>query len=46
MRVDFTRMPGKLTLRKAGESPLEYLTIDMEGILVSSYQVSGSNGGG
>jgi type VI secretion system secreted protein Hcp len=37
---------GKLTLRKAGESPLEYLTVDLEGILVSNYQVSGSNGGG
>jgi type VI secretion system secreted protein Hcp len=37
---------GKLTLRKAGESPLEYLTIDLESILVSAYQVSGSTGGG
>jgi type VI secretion system secreted protein Hcp len=37
---------GKLTLRKAGENPLEYLTVDLESILVSSYQVSGSNGGG
>jgi type VI secretion system secreted protein Hcp len=37
---------GKLTVRKAGESPLEYLTIDLESILVSSYQVSGANGGG
>src|ERR1700730_2924532 len=37
---------GKLTLRKAGESPLEYLTVDLESILVSSYQVGGSNGGG
>jgi type VI secretion system secreted protein Hcp len=37
---------GKLTLRKSGESPLEYLTIDLESIFVSSYQVSGANGGG
>src|SRR5882724_7629013 len=37
---------GKLTLRKAGENPLDYLTVDLESILVSSYQVSGSNGGG
>jgi type VI secretion system secreted protein Hcp len=37
---------GKITLRKAGENPLEYLTIDMESILVSSYQVGGSNGAG
>lgn len=37
---------GKLTLRKAGENPLEYLTVDLESILVSSYQVGGSNGGG
>jgi type VI secretion system secreted protein Hcp len=37
---------GKLTLRKAGENPLEYLTVDLESIFVSSYQVGGSNGGG
>jgi type VI secretion system secreted protein Hcp len=37
---------GKITVRKSGESPLEYLTIDLESIFVSSYQVSGANGGG
>jgi type VI secretion system secreted protein Hcp len=36
---------GKLTVRKAGENPLEYFTVDLESILVSSYQISGSNGG-
>ena len=36
---------GKLTVRKAGENPLEYLTVDLESVLVSSYQVSGSGGG-
>ncbi|GAC1468253.1 MAG: type VI secretion system tube protein Hcp [Gemmatimonadaceae bacterium] len=36
---------GKLTVRKAGENPLEYLTVDLESVLVSSYQVSGANGG-
>jgi type VI secretion system secreted protein Hcp len=37
---------GKLTVRKAGENPLDYLTIDLDSILVSSYQLSGSDGGG
>ena len=36
---------GKLTVRKAGENPLEYFTVDLESILVSSYQISGANGG-
>jgi type VI secretion system secreted protein Hcp len=35
---------GKLTLRKAGENPLDYLTIDLESILVSSYQISYATG--
>jgi type VI secretion system secreted protein Hcp len=36
---------GKLTVRKAGETPLEYLTIDLENILVSSYSLGGTAGG-
>jgi type VI secretion system secreted protein Hcp len=36
---------GKITVRKAGENPLEYLTVDLENILVSSYQTSGANTG-
>jgi type VI secretion system secreted protein Hcp len=36
---------GKITLRKAGENPLDYLTVDMENILISNYQTSGSEGG-
>lgn len=31
---------GKITVRKAGENPLDYLTIDLENILVSNYQAS------
>lgn len=34
---------GKLTVRKAGENPLDYLTFDFEGIFISSYQISGSS---
>lgn len=34
---------GKLTVRKAGENPLDYLTIDLENILVSNYQTNGIN---
>jgi len=34
---------GKLTVRKAGENPLDYLTFDFEGLFVSSYQISGSS---
>ena len=37
---------GKLTVRKAGENPLDYFTVDLEQVLISSYQVSGSGGGG
>src|SRR5262245_18522826 len=35
---------GRLTVRKAGENPLEYLIIDLENILVSSYTLSGVSG--
>jgi type VI secretion system secreted protein Hcp len=35
---------GKLIVRKAGEKPLEYLTIDIEKVLVSSYSTGGSGG--
>jgi type VI secretion system secreted protein Hcp len=34
---------GKLTVRKAGENPLDYLTIDLENIFVSSYNTNGVN---
>jgi type VI secretion system secreted protein Hcp len=36
---------GKITVRKAGENPLEYFTIDLESVFISSYQIGGSNGG-
>jgi type VI secretion system secreted protein Hcp len=36
---------GKLTVRKAGESPLEYLTYDLDQILISAYTTGGSEGG-
>jgi type VI secretion system secreted protein Hcp len=36
---------GKITVRKAGENPLDYLTVDIENILISSYQTSGAEGG-
>lgn len=35
---------GKLTVRKAGGTPLDYVTLDMEKIFVSSYQTSGTGG--
>jgi type VI secretion system secreted protein Hcp len=35
---------GTITLRKAGENPLEYLKITMEKILVSDYRTGGSGG--
>ena len=35
---------GKLTVRKAGETPLEYLTIEMTNILVTSVSSGGSGG--
>jgi type VI secretion system secreted protein Hcp len=34
---------GKITVRKAGENPLDYLTIDLENILVSQVSHSGVN---
>ena len=36
---------AKLTVRKAGEKPLEYMTIEMEDLLVSHVSESGSGGG-
>lgn len=36
---------GKITFRKAGENPLDYLTFDLENILISNYQMSHSAGG-
>jgi type VI secretion system secreted protein Hcp len=33
-----------LVVRKAGESPLEYLTITMEDVLITSYSTGGSGG--
>ena len=35
---------GTLTVRKAGDKPLEYLKIDLENILVSSISTGGSGG--
>src|ERR1700674_1270308 len=35
---------AKLTVRKAGENPLEYLTYEFENILVSSVSTGGSGG--
>jgi len=35
---------GTITVRKAGENPLEYLKITMEKILVSAYTTGGSGG--
>jgi len=35
---------AKLTVRKAGENPLEYLTFELEHILVSSVSTGGSGG--
>ncbi len=35
---------GKFTVRKSGGTPLDYLTLDMEKIFVSSYQTGGSGG--
>jgi type VI secretion system secreted protein Hcp len=37
---------GTLTVRKAGEHPLEYLVVEMEDIIVSSVQHSGTHAGG
>lgn len=35
---------GVITVRKAGDTPLEYMKITMEKILVSSYSTGGSGG--
>src|SRR6516165_10251553 len=35
---------GNITVRKAGESPLEYLKITLKNILVTSYSTGGSSG--
>jgi len=35
---------AKLTVRKAGEKPLEYMTIELEDILVSHVSTGGSHG--
>jgi len=35
---------GKVIVRKAGEKPLEYLTIEIEKVLVSSYMTGGGTG--
>jgi type VI secretion system secreted protein Hcp len=35
---------AKLTVRKAGENPLEYLTYEFEKVLVSSMSIGGSGG--
>ena len=35
---------GKIIVRKAGENPLEYLTIEFEKVLVASYRTGGSGG--
>jgi type VI secretion system secreted protein Hcp len=36
---------GKITIRKAGENPLDYLTIDLEQILISHYKISHADTG-
>lgn len=36
---------GTITVRKAGENPLDYLTIDLENVFVSNYHTSGANSG-
>ncbi|HEY0942645.1 MAG TPA: type VI secretion system tube protein Hcp [Steroidobacter sp.] len=35
---------GKLIVRKAGETPLEYLVIDLTKVMVASYSTGGSGG--
>jgi type VI secretion system secreted protein Hcp len=35
---------GKLTLRKAGENPLEYVTIELTDIIITSMSTGGSGG--
>jgi type VI secretion system secreted protein Hcp len=34
---------GTITVRKAGENPLDYLTIDLENVFVSNYHTSGAH---
>ena len=37
---------GKIVVRKAGgQSPVEYIVVDMENILITNFQTSGSNAG-
>lgn len=35
---------GQIIVRKAGESPLEYIKIDMKEVMVTSYSTGGSGG--
>ncbi|MEM6304067.1 MAG: type VI secretion system tube protein Hcp [Pseudomonadota bacterium] len=35
---------GRIIVRKAGDSPLEYINISMEDIIITSYQTGGSGG--
>jgi type VI secretion system secreted protein Hcp len=35
---------GKLIVRKAGETPLEYIVIELEKVLVTAYSTGGSGG--
>jgi type VI secretion system secreted protein Hcp len=35
---------GKLIVRKAGDTPLEYLTIELDKVMVSAYSTGGSGG--
>jgi type VI secretion system secreted protein Hcp len=35
---------AKLTVRKAGDNPLEYVVINLEGVLISSVSTGGSGG--
>jgi type VI secretion system secreted protein Hcp len=37
---------AKLVARKAGENALDYLIIDLEGVLVSGYTINGNGAGG
>jgi type VI secretion system secreted protein Hcp len=40
-----THIPkGKITCRKAGDTPLDYYTLEIEDIIITSMQYSGSNG--
>lgn len=40
-----THIPkGKITCRKAGDSPLEYYILELEDIIITSLQNTGSNG--